>query len=59
MRTKVRTKLSKAIHDPQGLFCMRVVENKKKYSRKGKKDVEKYFCFSYDSIHSLRDRMLT
>lgn len=59
MRTKVRSKLSKAIHDPSGLFHVRVVENKKKYSRKGRKNVEKYFCFSYDSIHSLRDRMLT
>lgn len=59
MRTKVRTKLSKAIHDPQGLFCMRVVENKKKYSRKGKKDVEKNFSFSYDYANSRRDRMFT
>lgn len=59
MRTKVRSKLSKAIHDPSGLFHVRVVENKKKYSRKRKKNIEKCFCFSYDSIDSLRSRMLT
>lgn len=59
MRTKVRTKLSKAIHDPQGLFCMRVVENKKRYSRKGRKDVEENFSFSYDYAHSRRGRLFT
>lgn len=59
MRTKVRSKLSKAIKDPSGLFRMRVVENKKNYSRKGKNNVEKNFSFSYDCINSLRSRMFT
>ena len=59
MRTKVRSKLSKVIKDPSGLFRMHVVKNKKNYSRKGKADVEKNFSFSYDCIDSLRDRMLT
>lgn len=59
MRTKVRTKLSKEIHDPSGLFRMRIVEDKKKYSRKGRKNFEKDFLFSYDCIHSLRGRLFT
>lgn len=59
MIIKVRSKLSKEIHDPSGLFRMRVVDNKKKYSRKGRKNVEKDFSFSYDCTHSLRDRLFT
>lgn len=59
MRIKARSKLSKEIHDPSGLFRIRVVNDKKKYSRKGRKNVEKDFSFSYDYTHNLRDRLFT